>query len=456
MTHKKQEQADKASNSRAARWRIVAGAIAAGAALLHAPASAISLEEAYLKAVQNDPSFRVAYYGNQATQENRIIARSYLLPNLSGSYSSSDVKSDTTIGKNKSHREYMSKSGNISLRQAIFNLEAMARYRQGVAQGQASEAQLEAARQTLILRVVSAYIDAIFAEDQLSLGKAQRDMLSEQQKVNERLLKAGEGTVTDRLETQAKLDLAEARLLELEDLRRSALVTLSGIVGEEVTSLDRLRPDFAVRASDKTSYTDWVSLALARNPELRAQQHAINVAHEEVNKARAGHVPRLDFVASIAKADSESIATVGQAVDSKSVGFQLIVPMYAGGAVSASTRQARATELRAKAELEVKSDQVMVDLRKEYDSVTSSVTRIAALERAVESAQLLMKATEQSIKGGVRINLDLLNAQEHRYTAERDLAQARFTYLLSTLRLRASSGTLSGSDVQDIGSFFQK
>ena len=437
------------------RWRLAAGAIAAGAAFLHLPAAAISLEQAYEKAVQNDPTFRVAYYGNQATRENRNIARSYLLPSLSGSYSSSDATSDIVAGKTRSHREYMSKSANISLRQAIFNLEAVARYRQGVAQGLASDAQLEAARQTLILRVVAAYIDAIYTEDQLALGRAQRDMLAEQQKVNDRLFKAGEGTVTDRLETQAKLDLAEARLLELEDAQRSAKVTLSGIIGEEVDTLDRLRSDFAVRPSDKTSYHDWVAIALARNPELQAYHHSITAAREDVNRARAGHVPRVDFVASVSKADSESLSTLGQESDTRSVGFQLTVPIFSGGAISASTRQARATELRARAELQAKSDQVMVDLRKEYDALSSSVARIAALERAVQSAQLLMKATEQSIKGGVRINLDLLNAQEHRYMAERDLAQARYNYLLSTLRLRASSGTLSGDDVRDIGSYFK-
>ncbi|MFD2366659.1 TolC family outer membrane protein [Pseudoduganella sp. GCM10020061] len=452
MAAKKQQQASSAPS----RWRLAAGALAAGALFLHLPASAITLQQAYEKAVQHDPTFRVAYYGNQATRENSNIARSYLLPSVSGSYSSSEAKSDITVGKTTSHREYMSKSANVSLRQAIFNLEALARYRQGVAQGLASDAQLEAARQTLILRVVAAYIDAIYTEDQLALGRAQRDLLAEQQKVNDRLYKAGEGTVTDRLETQAKLDLAEARLLELEDAQRAARVTLAGIIGEEVQSLDRLRPDFAVRPSDRNSYKDWVAVALARNPELQAYQHSITAAHEEVNRARAGHVPRVDFVASISKADSESISTLGQDSDTKSIGFQMSVPIFSGGAISASTRQARATEQRAKAELDAKAAAVMVDLRKEYDALTSSVARIAALEKAVESAQLLMKATEQSIKGGVRINLDLLNAQESRYLAERDLAQARYNYLLNTLRLRAASGTLSGDDVRDLGSYFTR
>lgn len=435
--------------------RMLAAAVAA-AALVHGSASAISLEEAYQLALQNDPTYRAAVYGNEAGQENRIIGRSYLLPSLSGSYSSLDTKSDITAGRQKSHREYMSKSGTIQLRQSIFNLEAMARYRQGIAQANASEAQLDLARQQLIVRVVGAYVEAIFADDQLALAQAQRDMLAEQMAVNDRLYKAGEGTVTDRLETQAKLDLAEARLLEVRDVQRAAFVTLSGIVGEEITSLDKLREDFQVRPADMMSYEDWKAIALVRNPELVAQEHNIAIAREEVNKARAGHVPRLDFVANASKNDSESISTFGQKTDSTAVGFQLNIPIYSGGAISASTRQARANQERARAELQAKSDKVMVDLRKEYDTLASSVTRINALLKAVESARLLMKATEQSIKGGVRINLDLLDAQEQAFTAERDLAQARYNYLLSTLRLRAAAGTLSGADVAEVAKSFRR
>ena len=441
--------------SRTLTRRLLAAAIAA-ASLVHGSASAITLEEAYQMALRNDPTYRAAVYGNEAGQENRIIGRSYLLPSLSGSYSSLDTKSDITIGRQKSHREYMSKSGTIQLRQSIFNLEAVARYRQGIAQANASEAQLDLARQQLIVRVVGSYIEAIFADDQLALAQAQRDMLAEQMAVNDRLYKAGEGTVTDRLETQAKLDLAEARLLEVRDVQRAAFVNLSGIVGEEVTSLDKLREDFQVRPADMMSYEDWKAVALVRNPELVAQEHNIAIAREEVNKARAGHVPRLDFVANASKNDSESISTFGQKSDSTAVGFQLNIPLYSGGAVSAATRQARANQERARAELQAKSDKVMVDLRKEYDMLASSVTRINALLKAVESARLLMKATEQSIKGGVRINLDLLDAQEQAFTAERDLAQARYNYLLSTLRLRAAAGTLSGADVSEVAKSFRR
>ena len=418
-------------------------------------AHAISLEQAYEAALANDPQYRSAQHGSEAERENRAIGRSYLLPRLDGSYSKFDNKADITTGTRTLHREYGSRAASVSLRQAIVNLEAVARYRQGRVQARAADARLEAARQQLVVRVVAAYTEAIFAADQLALGQAQRDMLAEQQKVNDRLYQAGEGTVTDKLETQARLDLAEARLLELADAQRAALATLSSMVGEEVASLDRLRPGFRVREPDRAPFEEWKARALAGNPELRAGQFDVQGAREEVKKARAGHLPRLDFVASMASNESETINTLGQESDIRSVGFQLTLPLYSGGATSALTRQARANELRARAELEARSDRVLLDLRREYDAMASSVARINALEKAVESARLLVEATRQSISGGVRINLDLLTAQEQFHTAARDLAEARYKYLLGTLRLRAAAGTLSAADVREVAAWFE-
>ncbi len=429
----------------------------AAAALLccSASASALGLLDAYRAAVQNDPTFQSAVFANQGGQENRILGRANLLPTVSASYSASRNNTDITTGYATQHPKYLSRSSNIGLRQALFSLDAIARYKQGNAQADASQAQLDAARQELIVRLVGAYIEALFADDQLALSMAQRNTLAEQVQVNNRLYKAGEGTRTDELETQARLDLAEAKVLESQDNRKAAMTTLSGIVGQEVTSLDTLTPNFAVRPADTASFEQWKQMALSTNPEIKAQAFGVEVAHQEVNKQRAGHTPRLDFTANYSRGSSDTLNTINQDSTVRSIGVQLTVPLYAGGAVNAATRQAKAGELRAKAELEATQNKILVDLRKEYDSTRSSVTRIAALDKAIESAKLLMKATEQSIKGGVRINLDFLTAQEQLYTALRDQAQARYTYLVGSLRLHAAAGTLSENDVEEMARYFR-
>ena len=434
--------------------KALAGALCAGAALHCANAAAINLQQAYEAALAHDPAYRAAYFANEAAQENRIIGRANLLPNLALSYGASKNRSDIDA-QTLTHPLYYSRSANLSLRQPLVNLEGLARYRQGVAQSDASAAAFDGQRQEVVLRVAGAYVEALFAEDQAALVKAQRDMYLEQKKLNERLFAKGEGTRTDMLETQARLDLAEAELLEAIDSKAASRTVLAGMIGGEVGELDGLKANFQIGPRDALPFAQWQADVLANNPELRAQAFGVEAARQEINKARAGHAPRLDLVAAYSKSDSDTINTLNQRITNRSIGVQLNIPLYAGGAVNAATRQATANHERAKAETQATSDKWMVELRKGYDLMVSGVARIEALDRAVASGQALTTATQQSIKGGIRINLDLLNAQSQLYQSQRDLAKARFSFLLGNLRLRAAAGNLSAEDVTRMSTYFR-
>jgi protease secretion system outer membrane protein len=440
--------------------RGIAAAVGALCALHAGSAGAISLQQAYEAALKNDPAYRMNFYENEYGKENRIIGRASLLPSVSASYSASRnradiIAHDTLNNSSTIHPNYMSRSTIVQLRQPIVNLEAIARYRQGKVQTEQSAAQFEANSGEVALRVVGAYSDALFAGDQLALSKVQRDMYIEQQKVNQRLFEKGEGIKTDTLETQARLDLAEAQLLEAQDNLTAQRNNLEGVVGMEVGTLDKLSPDFRFDTLPQTSFEQWKAIALANNYDLQAARLAVESARLEIGKQRAGHAPRLDLIATYSKGDAETLNTYTQDTVNRSIGIQLNVPIYAGGAVSATTRQAVASHERAKADLEVKTNKVLIELRKAYDLTVSSVARVGALVKATESGKELMKATEQSIKGGVRINLDLLNAQQQLFTSQRDLAQARYSYLLGILRLRAAAGTLDGSSVREVAAYFR-
>jgi outer membrane protein, protease secretion system len=433
----------------------------AAAALAHGGiAHAFGLNDAYEAALANDPTYQSARFDNQAGQENRALGRSGLLPNLSGNYSKSKNRADVTapnfLGKmTETNPVYTSRGVGVTLRQTLFNLDAYARYKQGAAQSDYSSAVFEAQGQELVLRVTGAYFDALFAIDQVRLAQVARDMYLEQKKVNDRLFEKGEGTRTDMLETQARLELAEAQLIEAKDNELNARTALAGIVGRDVASLDALAPDWRSGKPPATGYADWEALALERNPEIQARTLALETARQEINKNRAGHAPRVDLVANYSKNEGETLNTFSQDSTARSIGFQINVPLYAGGYVNAATRQAVAGLEKAKADLQATKNKVLTDLRKQYSAATSGIARIAALEAAVASGKLLMKATEQSIKGGVRINLDLLNAQQQLYTSERDLAQARYNYLLTIMRLHADAGTLTVADVREVGAYFR-
>ncbi|WP_420473123.1 TolC family outer membrane protein [Noviherbaspirillum sp. ST9] len=440
--------------------RFLAGVIAGVMSLQASNVFALGLLEAYEAALQNDPTFRSAVHENEAGQQNRIIGRSTLLPSLTASYSNTKNRADITqpvLGQQTTtHPQYTSEGAAVQLRQPLLNLEGLARYQQGIAQTDYSDALFAGRRQELVIRLVSAYADAQYAEDQLMLVSAQRDAFAEQMRVNERMFQKGEGTRTDMLETQAKFDVAEAQVIEARDSVNTARNALAAIVGMEIKDLDALGDDFRVQPMQPESIEEWKALALENNPEIAAQRHAIEATRYEVRRNRAGHAPRVDMVASLSKNKGETLNTFNQESTVRAVGVQVNIPLYSGGYVDATTTQAISNHEKAKSDLDAKTNQTLVELRKQYSLVLSSAAKIEALEKSVKSATLLVTATEQSIKGGVRINLDLLNAKQQYYTARRDLAQARYNYLLSFLRLRSAAGTLSGDDVQKVAAYFVK
>ncbi|MBC3873044.1 TolC family outer membrane protein [Undibacterium flavidum] len=440
------------------RLSLISGACAC--ILIHAqPASAISLIQAYQAALQNDPQHRSAKADNDLGKQYEVIGRAGLLPQAQYGYSLTRNKGESVsppnlFGVTRSNLDYLSTSKSVSVRQTLFNLDSYARFKQGVVQTKYSAAQFDARSKELMSRVLTAYVEAKFAEDQLNLFKAQRDSYAEQRKLNQRLFEKGEGTRTDMLETQAKLDVAEAVILEAEDNLFNARNTLTAIIGMDITSLDNLREGAEYSYLIDGDFESWRSITTANNPELAAAQLSVEISEQEIAKSRAGHAPRLDLSANYNHGKSETITTLQQDNNVRSVGVQLVIPIYSGGYVNATSKQAVAQKEKALADLENVRNRVMNELRKQYNGLKSSVAKIAALQNSVSSATQLVEATKQSVKGGVRINLDLLGAQQQLVSTKRDLAQARYSYLSSFVKLKVTAGTANLDDLQTVASFF--
>jgi outer membrane protein, protease secretion system len=424
-----------------------------------AQVSAMGLMQAYDAALQNDPNYRSAISDSQAGKEYKAIGLSGLLPSLQYSYATSKNKAETTapnfLGtETTSNTDYRSITNNVSLRQTLFNLDALARYKQGIAQTSYSDAQFVSRSMDLTIRLVSAYVEVKYAEDQLSLIVAQRDSLSEQKRVNDRMFEKGEGTKTDMLETQARLDVAEAQVIEYTDNLMNTRNVLAGMTGTDVTNLDGLNNDFRAMSLVSNDFEEWKLVAEKNNAELAAGRFNVEIAEQEVSKSKAGHAPRLDLNAGYNHGISDSLTTQKQDSAVRSIGIQLIIPLYSGGYVHAVSKQAIANREKAKSDLDATTNKVMSELRKQFSALNSSIAKVAALRKSVESATLLVDATKQSVKGGVRINLDVLNAQQQLISSKRDFALARYTYLTSFLKLRVAAGNLNIDDLQAVAGYF--
>ncbi|MDR4516667.1 MAG: TolC family outer membrane protein [Nitrosomonas sp.] len=420
---------------------------------------ALSLLDAYEAALENDPVFRSALHENEAGLQVEAINRAGLLPNLSITHT--DSKS---IGTNDQRTPTPGISNNLNfhtqvsaltLRQPIMNMEAVASYRQGQAQAYSSQSRFAGQSQQLIVRLVEAYFGTLLAQHQLRLTQSQLDSLTELKRINEQMLLKGEGTTTDVLETQSRHALAMAQLIEAQDELFVAQLRLESIIGREATQLHALSDVFRIDTVYLPDFDDWRALALDRNAELVTQRHIVQSGQEEVRKSYAGHTPRVDFVASLSRNKAASFFTADREVQLATVGIEVNVPLYAGGRVNAITSQAKANHARAKADLDAMMDNVLVELRRQYQLVSSSVRRVESLELAVKSAKMLILATEKSIQGGIRINLDLLDAQQQLFNSQLNLAEAKYNFLLAYLRLNLTAGTLVLEDLRKIASYFK-
>ncbi|NBQ67521.1 MAG: channel protein TolC [Nitrosomonadaceae bacterium] len=421
---------------------------------------AMSLLDAYEAALQHDPTYRSAYHENEAGQQAEAIGLASLLPNLSITHTQ-NRSSGTITGKTQTGQSvsdvvtFDSQISSLTLRQPLINLEAVANYRIGKAQADSSRAKFTGRSQQLIVRLVEAYVETLLAQDHVKLAEAQLTSLEELKRVNERMLIKGEGTTTDVLETQSKHAIAQARVIEANDELEGAQLKLEAIIGQKINQLERLSDAFNTRAIQLQDYDSWYALALERNAELATQRHAVTSGKEEIRKSFAGHTPRVDLVASLSKNNRGSFITRNQDAELGTIGVEVNFPLYAGGRVNALTAQAKANHARAEADLDAVTDKVLVELKKQYNLIKSGVKKIESLELAVKSAELLVDATEKSIRGGIRINLNLLDAQQQLYTAQRDLSRARFDYLLAYLRLQLAAGTLVLDDLRNIASYFK-
>lgn len=423
-------------------------------------AQALDLGDAYALALRNDPTWQGFIAEREAGLENLAIGRAGLLPRLSYRYNrarnDSEVTQRSQFGDVTTQRDYRSYSSTLTLEQPLFDYAAWSDYRRGVAQAALADERYRGRGQELMVRLFGAYSEALFANEQIALAQAQRRTYAEQLTLNERLLQGGEGTRTDVLETRARYELAQAQEIEAGDNLDAALHALQAIIGEPVAveDLAPMTADFRVQPLTPTRFERWRDLAVAHNAELASQRHGLEVAEQNIERQRAGHLPSLSAYASKGISSSSSESSYNQRYDTDSIGVQLSVPLYAGGGVQASVRQARAQRDAVGFELDAQLNDTLTQLRRQFNLCASGTAKIRAYDLAVKAASALVQATRKSVRGGERVNLDVLDAEQQLFSARRDLAQARHEYLRAWLQLRYLAGVLEAGDLNALSRYF--
>ncbi|MCX4217176.1 MULTISPECIES: TolC family outer membrane protein [Pseudomonas] len=438
--------------------------LAAAFALLagNSAVAAMGPFEIYEQALRNDPVFLGAIKERDAGLENRAIGRAGLLPKLGYNYnkgrnSSKATSLDERARNRTDDRNYSSYGSSLTLQQPLLDYEAYAAYRKGVAQSLFADENFRGKSQELLVRVLDNYTKALFAQDQIDIAQAKKKAYEQQFQQNEHMFKQGEGTRTDILEAESRYELATAEEIEARNEQDAALRELGALVGVPAVDISDLAPldqNFQTFALMPANYDTWHELAISNNPNLASQRQAVEVARYEVERNRAGHLPKVSAYATMRQNESESGNTYNQRYETNTIGFEVSVPLYAGGGVSASTRQASRTMEQAEYELDGKTRETLIELRRQFSACLSGVSKLRAYQKALTSAEALVVSTRQSILGGERTNLDALNAEQQLFTTRRDLAQARYDYLMAWTKLHYYAGTLSEQDLARVDEAF--
>ncbi|WP_137896134.1 TolC family outer membrane protein [Ramlibacter sp. 2FC] len=453
------------------RWTCMRGlalrrsALALALALFAAPAWSLDLMQAYEAALAQDANIRASRAAAKAGREQLPQAQAQLRPNISANLTRSKNWLDRTepqlsifgqpTGREvSSSLDYLSSNYALTLRQPLYRPQQHALIDQAQAKVDDAEAVLERDLQQLGVKVGTAYFEALLADDQLALVLSQKASYTTQLDAAQKALAGGSGTRTDIDEAQARLDMALAQELEARQHQDYTRRQLQLLVNQP---LDRLAPLDVVRLQlqppDPNRIEDWTARAEQGSPEIHALKARIEAARHEVAAAQAGHYPTLDAVLQWSKSDRDNLTSPSSRYTNKALGLVLRVPIYAGGYVDSTVRQALAEQEQAEEALEALRRELGLRVHKEFRGVTEGVLRIRALEQAVRSAEQLVLSNRRSLQAGSRTLVDVLNAEQHRVETQRDLAQARYLYLVSRIRLQALAGGEKTGTIEEINAW---
>lgn len=435
-----------------------------GVLLGSSSAQAFNLMDAYQLALVNDPVFQSAVKEYEAGLQNNTIGRSAVLPKLAAAYNQA-ANWATQWGAAYSggpqianNYQFSSNYTYLQLTQPLFSLEAYARWRQGSAQADMSSAKFVYSNQELLIRVMQAYADLLFAMDQQQFLTAERDAFHEQWKAARNMARHGEAARIDALEAEASYQMAAAKVIEANDGIALAKQKLQSVIGAPVGPIEkvnRLPPNFRMMRLAKAKFDDWKQEALEVNAELKTAEHNVEAARQEYRKNHAAHYPVVNLVGAVTSQQSNTPVSIAQTTNQNYVGVQVSMPIFSGGEIYGKSSQAYSNYEKAKADYDATKERVIIEVRKQFDLVVTSEHKIEALTLAQTSATELVKAMRRSTTFGEKTYMDVLLAEKGLYNTRKELAQAKYNYLIAYLKLYQQAGTLSLDQFEQVAGYFR-
>ena len=426
--------------------------------LLSGHLTAENLLDIYNEALENDPTFKAAEYSYLADKEIIVQGRAALLPSitLSGSTYWNEYYQDDVL-----QQEYNSFSKSARVSQPLFRLDTWFNFKRSKSLTNAAEAEFAYEQQNLILRTAELYFGVLRAIDNLNAAISEEKAIKKQLDQAQQRYEVGLSAITGVQEAQLAYDLSKAARINNEGNLFSAREALNALIGREIFSLDELGENLQISSPFPNSKEDWVNLALKNNYQLKASYLRKDAAKSNARSAASNHLPKIDIVGSGSDSETnqfnyEGFSINGQGIPVPAVtgrrnyAIQLSVPIFQGGAVSSRRKQAYSQYNQADENTLFTERRIIQEVRSQFSNVNTLVANVNAQKQAVISATSALEATQVGYKVGTRNIVDLLQAEKNLYSAEKNLANAKYDYILANLRLALAAGTIDPGDIIEI------
>ena len=422
--------------------------------------SSESLLDIYNEALENDPTYKAAEYSYLADKELKVQGRAALLPSitLSGSTNWNEYYQNKEL-----QQQYNSFSTSARVTQPLFRLDTWFQYRQSKSLTDAAEADFAFEQQNLLVRTAELYFGVLRAIDNLNAAISEEKAIKKQLDQAKQRFEVGLSAITGVQEAQLAFDLSKASRIRTEGSLYSARESLNALIGREIFSLNELCDGLLIDLPTPSSKEKWVELALENNYQLKAAYLRKKAAKSSARSVASNHLPKIDIVGSQSESETnqfnyEGFNINGQGIPVPSVtgrrnyAIQLSMPLFQGGAVNSRRKQAYSQYERANENTLFTERRIIQEVRSQFSNVLTLVANVNAQKQAVVSATSALEATQVGYKVGTRNVVDLLQAEKNLYSAEKNLANAKYDYILANLRLGLASGTITPADIVKINS----
>lgn len=424
------------------------------------PASGAGLLEVYRLAVFNDPTFEAARHGYEAAQEKFPQARAGNLPTvtLTGNenFTSANAAFNADAPVNRGINAW---TWTLQLTQPVMRPQNVLAYYESQLMVEAAQDEYAQAEQDMILRVAQAYFDVLVAQEAVASSEAERRAMREQEELAKRGFELGTVSIIDFQDARSKAELARSQLFAAQNDLETKRSELERLTDKSFETLAGLKPAVVAPKPEPSDVGKWVEQAKDNNPIVRSQMASLRAAGYTVTKAQAENTWTLDFVASYGTNYSSGSVTTPSGFESKIrsnvAGFQFSMPIFAGGLNSSHIREAIANRSKLGSQLEEARRKAGAEAKQAYAGIVNGLAQTEALQAAVEAGEIAVKGNQVGHKLGLRINSDVLKAQQQLFVSKRDLAKARYDTLLEGLKLKAAAGVLSESDLEVVNGMLE-